>query len=128
MPFSLYLGWITVATIANAAAVGNWAGITTFGIAPELVAALVLAVGLLIAVTVLLRTGDVAYGGVIVWAYLGIGVKEVIDAVRAMGRRRHRRRDRSDDARRSDPTAHAADATARRLRGVEQTFYTPDSC
>ena len=76
VPFSLYLGWITVATIANVAAVGKWAGVSTFGIAPELVAAAVLTVGLFIAVTVLLRTGDVAYGGVIIWAYLGIAIKE----------------------------------------------------
>lgn len=76
VPFSLYLGWITVATIANVAAVSNWAGVSTFGIAPELVAAVVLAVGLLIAVAVMLRTADVAYGSVIVWAYLGIVVKE----------------------------------------------------
>ena len=80
VPFSLYLGWITVATIANVAAVGNWAGVSTFGIAPELIAALVLAVGLLIAATVMVRTGDVAYGAVIVWAYVGIIVKEASTA------------------------------------------------
>jgi len=77
VPWSLYLGWITVATIANVAAVGNWAGVTTLGIAPELIAALVLAVGLAIAVTAVLRTGDVAYSGVIIWAYTGIVVKEL---------------------------------------------------
>jgi hypothetical protein len=77
VPFSLYLGWITVATIANVAAVGNWAGVGTFGIPPELVAAVVLAVGLGIAAAVMLRTADVTYGAVIVWAYIGIVVKEM---------------------------------------------------
>lgn len=77
VPFSVYLGWITVATIANVAAVGNWAGVSTFGLAPELVAAAVLAVGLGIAALVMLRTADVAYGAVIIWAYLGIVIKEV---------------------------------------------------
>jgi hypothetical protein len=76
VPFSIYLGWITVATIANVAAVGKWAGVTTFGLAPELVAAIVLAVGLVIATLVMLRTADVAYGLVIAWAYAGIVVKE----------------------------------------------------
>ena len=76
VPFSIYLGWITVATIANVAAVGSWAGVSTFGIAPQAVAAAVLVVGLLIAVTNLLRTRDIAYGLVIVWAYVGIVVKE----------------------------------------------------
>jgi translocator protein len=76
VPFSTYLGWITVATIANVAIVGQWAGVPTFGIAPELVAAAVLAVGLGIAVTVMLRSADIAYGAVIVWAYAGVVVKE----------------------------------------------------
>jgi len=77
VPFSLYLGWITVATIANVATVGQWAGVSTFGVPPELVAAVVLAVGLVIAATVLLRTADVTYGAVIIWAYVGIVVKEL---------------------------------------------------
>jgi hypothetical protein len=76
VPFSLYLGWITVATIANVAAVGNWAGIGTLGLAPELVAAAVLLVGMLIAAWVMLRTSDVTYGAVIIWAYVGIVLKE----------------------------------------------------
>jgi hypothetical protein len=76
VPFSLYLGWITVATIANVAAVGNWAGVSTFGIAPEVVAAVVVLVGLAIAAAVMLRTWDVSYGCVIVWAYVGIVVEE----------------------------------------------------
>jgi hypothetical protein len=76
LPFSIYLGWISVATITNVAVVGQWADVPTFGIAPELIAAAVLLVGLAIAATVLLRTADVAYGAVIVWAYVGIAVKE----------------------------------------------------
>jgi hypothetical protein len=76
VPFSLYLGWITVATIANVAAVGEWAGVPTFGIAEPVIAAAVLLVGLAIAVVVMLRTADIAYGAVIVWAYLGIVVRE----------------------------------------------------
>jgi hypothetical protein len=76
VPFSLYLGWITVATIANVAAVGKWAGLGTLSVGPELVAAAVLAVGLLIAVWVMLRTADLTYGAVIIWAYVGILVKE----------------------------------------------------
>ncbi|HVM31455.1 MAG TPA: hypothetical protein VM305_11875 [Candidatus Limnocylindrales bacterium] len=77
VPFSIYLGWITVATIANVAIVGQWAGVPTFGIPPELIAAAVLAGGLGIAATVMLRNADVAYGAVIVWAYIGIVVKEM---------------------------------------------------
>jgi hypothetical protein len=76
VPFSLYLGWITVATIANVASVGEWANVPTFGIPKEVIAAVVLAVGLLIAAVVMLRTFDATYGAVIIWAYAGVFVKE----------------------------------------------------
>jgi hypothetical protein len=94
LPFSIYLGWITVATIANVAAVGAWADVPTLGLQPELIAAAVLAVGLTIAAAALVRTGDVAYGLVIVWAYAGIVAKEaplatpyvpVVAAIAAVG-------------------------------------------
>lgn len=76
-PFSVYLGWITVATIANVAQAGAALGFDGFGIAPELIAAVVLLVGLVIAARFVTRFGDAAYGLVIVWAYIGILVKEI---------------------------------------------------
>jgi hypothetical protein len=75
-PWSVYLGWITVATIANIAQTGSSLGFTGFGIDPALIAAVVLLVGLAIAVTFVRRFGDAAYGWVIVWAYAGVVVKE----------------------------------------------------
>jgi len=76
LPFSIYLGWITVATIVNTAVVGQVLGLPTFGLAPQLIAALVLVGGLLLTVVVLLRTADLGFGAVIIWAYVGIAVKE----------------------------------------------------
>jgi translocator protein len=76
VPFSIYLGWITVATIANVATVLQWAGFDGFGIAGELWGAGVLLVGLGIATAFVVREKDAAYGLVIVWAYAGILVKE----------------------------------------------------
>jgi hypothetical protein len=76
LPFSVYLGWITVATIANIAQTLDVVGFDAFGIAPPLVASAVLGLGLAIAVTYIWRFADVAYGAVIVWAYVGIAVKE----------------------------------------------------
>jgi hypothetical protein len=76
LPFSIYLGWITVATIANAAAVLSWAGFTGFGLPGEAWAVAVLLTGLAIATAFVLREGDPAYGLVIVWAYAGIVVRE----------------------------------------------------
>jgi translocator protein len=77
VPFAVYLGWISVATITNVAVVGQWAGVPTLGLADELIAAAVLVVGIGIAALVLLREGDAAFGLVIVWAYAGILVKEL---------------------------------------------------
>jgi hypothetical protein len=81
LPFSVYLGWITVATIANIAQALDSVGFDAFGMEPTLVASAVLIVGLAIAVTFVLRFADAAYGAVIVWAYAGIAVKEADTAL-----------------------------------------------
>lgn len=76
IPFSIYLGWITVATIANVTAVLyylNWDGL---GIRPEVWAVIMLVVGAGIASAVSISRGDVAYVLVIVWAFAGIAVKQ----------------------------------------------------
>jgi benzodiazapine receptor len=77
VPFSIYLGWITVATIANVTSVLdsiNWNG---WGLAPEWWAIIMLVAGGLIASLVSITRGDVAYVLVIVWAFAGIVVKHV---------------------------------------------------
>ncbi len=76
IPFSIYLGWITVATIANIAQTLSFLGFDAFGIMPELVASVVLLLGLGIAARFVWQFRDAAYGLVIVWAYAGIVVKE----------------------------------------------------
>jgi hypothetical protein len=76
LPFSVYLGWITVATVANATVVLyalNWDG---FGLSPETWAVIMLAIGAAIAITMILTRRDVAYTLVILWAYAGIVVKQ----------------------------------------------------
>lgn len=77
VPFSIYLGWITVATIANVAQTLASLGVDGGGIQPELIASAVLLLGLAVAATFVWRYRDVAYGLVIAWAYVGIVVKEV---------------------------------------------------
>jgi hypothetical protein len=75
LPFSVYFGWITVATIANVTTllVGlDWNG---FGIAEQTWTILILVVGMLIAAATIIRNRDVAYGLVPIWAYLGILIK-----------------------------------------------------
>ncbi len=76
LPFSVYLGWITIASIADVAATlvsVNWNG---FGISPEAWAVLAILVALLIACLVAYVRKDVAYELVIVWAFLGIAVDQ----------------------------------------------------
>jgi hypothetical protein len=76
LPFSVYLGWITVATVANATTVLytlNWDG---FGLSPEIWTVIMLAIGAAIAITMILTRRDIAYTLVILWAYAGIVVKQ----------------------------------------------------
>jgi len=73
LPFSVYLGWITIASIANVAVTltaYNWNG---FGISPETWALIVIAVALVITLFMLGTRKDVAYALVIIWALVGIG-------------------------------------------------------
>jgi hypothetical protein len=77
LPWSVYLGWITIATIANIATTLVWLEWDGFGIAPEAWAVAVLAVGVLIAAAVSLTRRDLGYALVIVWAYVGIAVEQV---------------------------------------------------
>jgi hypothetical protein len=75
VPFSIYLGWITVATIANVTSLlwlANWDG---FGISAEVWTAIVLAVAVMIAGAMALTRADAAYLLVLVWAFIGIAVK-----------------------------------------------------
>jgi hypothetical protein len=74
LPFSVYLGWITIATLANVAAFlvsVNWDG---FGVSQETWAILIIAIALLITLAVIITRKDVAYALVIVWALTGIAV------------------------------------------------------
>ena len=74
-PFSVYYGWITVATIANVTAllVGiNWNG---FGLSEALWTVIILIVGAIIGSVTTLYSKDYFYGLVLVWAYVGILIK-----------------------------------------------------
>jgi hypothetical protein len=75
VPASIYLGWITVATIANVTSVLDYINWNGWGLAPEWWAIIMLVVGGLVACAVSITRGDVAYVLVIVWAFAGIVVK-----------------------------------------------------
>jgi benzodiazapine receptor len=76
IPFSIYLGWISVATIANITQWLYYLGWSGWGIPPEVWAVIMLAAGVVISTLMSLTRGDVAYSLVLVWAYIGIAVKQ----------------------------------------------------
>lgn len=75
VPFSIYLGWITVATIANVTSFLYYIQWDGLGIDPAMWAAIMLVAATIIATAVSLTRGDVAYMLVIAWAFAGIAIK-----------------------------------------------------
>ena len=75
VPFSIYLGWITVATIANVTQVLDYLGWGGFGISDEIWFLIVLVVAVLIAGAMAYTRRDVAYLLVLAWAFFGINVQ-----------------------------------------------------
>ncbi len=80
LPYSVYLGWITVATIANVTVFLVSIGWDGFGISNVVWTILVLIAGLLIAIFKSCKYKDIAYGLVIIWAYSGILIKHISEA------------------------------------------------
>jgi hypothetical protein len=75
IPFSVYLGWITVATVANVTAVLDYLNWGRWGINPEIWFAIMLLIATAIGALVAWLRRDVAYVAVLVWAFAGIAVK-----------------------------------------------------
>jgi benzodiazapine receptor len=76
VPFSIYLGWITIASIANVSVTLvslRWDG---FGISQEVWAILIVIIALLIALVTIATRKDIGYGLVIIWSLVGIAVKQ----------------------------------------------------
>jgi hypothetical protein len=77
LPFSVYLGWITIATIANATALLvniNW---NAWGLGEQFWAVAVIVVGIAIALSVLFTRKDAYYCLVVDWALAGILIKRL---------------------------------------------------
>ena len=77
LPFSVYLGWITIATIANVTALMvniNW---NAWGLGEQFWAVAVIVVGIAIALAVLFTRKDIFYCLVVDWALLGILLKRL---------------------------------------------------
>lgn len=76
VPFSIYLGWISVATVANISQVLFFTGWNRFGLSPEIWTVIMLAVGAVLGILMLLRERDFAYAAVLIWAFIGIAAKQ----------------------------------------------------
>lgn len=74
-PFSLYLGWISVATIANTSVVLyslNW---NQFGLSDVFWTSTMIIIAAILAVILQWKYRDFVFSGVIVWAIIGITLK-----------------------------------------------------
>ena len=80
LPFSVYLGWITIATIANVTALLVSMRWNTFGLGEQFWAVAVIIVGIAIALSVLFMRKDIFYCLVVDWALLGILLKRLADS------------------------------------------------
>lgn len=74
--FSVYLGWITVATVAN---ISDWLYFVKwngFGIPAQTWTVIMLAIASLLGLTIAWLRRDVGYLAVLIWAFVGIAVKQ----------------------------------------------------
>lgn len=77
IPFSVYFGWITVATVANVTAALVNAGWGRFGLSEPLWTTIMIGIAAVIALAHILTRKDIAFGAVIVWAFAGIFIKHM---------------------------------------------------
>jgi hypothetical protein len=76
LPISVYIGWITVATIANVTAVLVTLGVGDLFLGEVLWTVLVIVVAMIITLLVIYQKHDIGYSLVIIWALLGIVIKQ----------------------------------------------------
>jgi hypothetical protein len=74
--FSVYLGWITVATVANITDWLYFVGWDGFGISAPVWAVIMLAVASLLGLGMAIKRRDVGYLAVLIWAFIGIALKQ----------------------------------------------------
>ncbi len=77
LPFSIYIGWITIATIANVTAFLVKYGWNRFGLDEQFWTVLVIAVGIIITLGMIFIRNDIFYSFVVIWALAGILIKRL---------------------------------------------------
>jgi hypothetical protein len=76
IPFSIYLSWISVATIVNIASALYAAGWNGWGIGDTSWTVIMLIVGAVLGAIVAFKRADIAFTLVFVWAYVAIAVRQ----------------------------------------------------
>lgn len=79
LPFSIYLGWICVATIANFNVLLYNFNLYTPGISAGIVTIIMIIIAALIALYVFITRNDIALVLVFAWAFVGIGVRHGLE-------------------------------------------------
>jgi Ca2+/Na+ antiporter len=86
LPISIYIGWISIATIANVTALLVYYKWDRFGITEQVWAIAMILVGLLLGLLTLFYRKDIFYAFVVDWALLGILIKRMaVDAKATQG-------------------------------------------
>ena len=83
LPFSIYLAWISVATVANATAVLVGLHWNRFGLSEQFWTVLLLAVVLILTLIFIFKKKDFLFALTIFWALLGILYKRIKDTASA---------------------------------------------
>lgn len=81
LPVSVYLGWISIATIANVAALLVYYKWQRFGLSEQFWTIVMVGIGVVLGIVFLLYRRDIFYALVIDWAVLGILLKRTATAV-----------------------------------------------
>ncbi|MBD1824779.1 tryptophan-rich sensory protein [Cyanobacteria bacterium FACHB-DQ100] len=76
VPISIYLGWISVASIVNVASALYASGWTGAGIDGTISTVIMILIAAAITAAIVIRYRDVAFTGVIIWALLAIAVRQ----------------------------------------------------
>lgn len=77
MPFRIYAGWISVATIANMAALLTFYEFGGLGLTQQLWTLIMISIAALLGILMTFKFNDFAYPLVVIWAFYGIYKKRI---------------------------------------------------
>ncbi len=77
VPFSLYLGWISIATIANVTTLFVDLDIVPLGISSTIWTIIMIITGAIIALFMIVKKRNIVFGLVVCWAFYGITLKRL---------------------------------------------------